>query len=218
MHLLCVQLTLLIITNKSKIEMKALKLLLISLLPTGVMAQDYIFKVDEQLNANVSDTLYYEGDKMDAYQDAKTWLLEQKWTVNTEKDEIGEGFEFNANMMTKFRYNPIIKTSYADFVSFKGQVIVEEKRVILQFKNIQFGEAVKGIGEKSKTQPLAQKIHKLNKEKRHKSLVETDDTLDKKTKKKKIAEHDDVIKDIESSLKEVDEEFRVRIKNLHNSI
>lgn len=198
--------------------MKALKLLLISILPTGLMAEDYVFSVDGNLNTSVSDTIYYQGEKLDAYQDVKSWLMEQKWTVKTTNDVMSEGFDFDASMMTKFRYNPLIKTSYADFVTFNGHLSIEENRVILRFDNIQFGETVNGLGERSNTQPLSQKLHKLKKEKKERARVEADDTLDKKTKKKQLSKHDKVIEDIEDSLKEVDGEFRLRLKNLRNAL
>lgn len=198
--------------------MKALKLLLISILPTGLMAEDYVFSVDGNLNTSVSDTIYYQGEKLDAYQDVKSWLMEQKWTVKTTNDVMSEGFDFDASMMTKFRYNPLIKTSYADFVTFNGHLSIEENRVILRFDNIQFGETVNGLGERSNTQPLSQKLHKLKKEKKERARVEADDTLDKKAKKKQLSKHDKVIEDIEDSLKEVDGEFRFRLKNLRNAL
>ncbi|MBO7505845.1 MAG: hypothetical protein J6T67_00490 [Paludibacteraceae bacterium] len=198
--------------------MRALKILLISILPSGVMAEDYVFKVDENLNTSISDTVYYKGEKLDAYQDAKTWLMEQKWTAQTTNDKLNEGFDFEVNMTTKFRYNPIIKTSYSDFITCKGRISVENDRVILNFDNIQFGESVKGFGQKTNSQPLSQKLYKLRKEKKERAKVEADDTLDKKAKKKQLSEHDKVIKDIEDSLKEVDEEFRLRLKNLHNAL
>ncbi|MBR3518889.1 MAG: hypothetical protein IKZ67_06480 [Paludibacteraceae bacterium] len=198
--------------------MKALKLLLISILPTGLMAEDYVFSVDGNLNTSVSDTIYYQGEKLDAYQDVKSWLMEQKWTVKTTNDVMSEGFDFDASMMTKFRYNPLIKTSYADFVTFNGHLSIEENRVILRFDNIQFGETVNGLGERSNTQPLSQKLHKLKKEKKERARVEADDTLDKKAKKKQLSKHDKVIEDIEDSLKEVDGEFRLRLKNLRNAL
>ena len=90
--------------------------------------------------------------------------------------------------------------------------------MILNFDNIQFGESVKGFGQKTNSQPLSQKLYKLRKEKTEKAKVEADETLDKKAKKKQLSEHDKVIKDIEDSLKEVDEEFRLRLKNLHNAL
>ena len=198
--------------------MKALKLLLISILPTGLMAEDYVFSVDGNLNTSVSDTIYYQGEKLDAYQDVKSWLMEQKWTVKTTNDVMSEGFDFEVNMTTKLRYNPIIKTSYSDFVTCKGRVSVEEDRVILKFDNIQFGESVKGFGQKTNSQPLSQKLYKLKKEKKERAKVEADETLDKKAKKKQLSEHDKVIKDIEDSLKEVDGEFRLRLKNLRNAL
>lgn len=198
--------------------MKALKLLLISILPTGLMAEDYVFTMDKNLNASISDTIYYQGEKMDAYQDVKSWFMDQKWTAKTTNDVLSEGFDFDANMTTKFRYNPVINTSYSDFVTFDGHLSVEEDRVILRFENIQFGEMVKGIGQKSNTQPLSQKLYRLKKQRKERELVETDDMLDKKVKKKKLAEHDKVIKDIEDSLKKVDEEFRLRLKNLHEAL
>ena len=198
--------------------MKALKLLLISILPTGLMAEDYVFSVDGNLNTSVFDTIYYQGEKLDAYQDVKSWLMEQKWTVKTTNDVMSEGFDFDASMMTKFRYNPLIKTSYADFVTFNGHLSIEENRVILRFDNIQFGETVNGLGERSNTQPLSQKLHKLKKEKKERARVEADDTLDKKAKKKQLSKHDKVIEDIEDSLKEVDGEFRLRLKNLRNAL
>lgn len=198
--------------------MKALKLLLISILPTGLMAEDYVFSVDGNLNTSISDTIYYQGEKLDAYQDVKSWLMEQKWTVKTTNDVMSEGFDFDASMMTKFRYNPLIKTSYADFVTFNGHLSIEENRVILRFDNIQFGETVNGLGERSNTQPLSQKLHKLKKEKKERARVEADDTLDKKAKKKQLSKHDKVIEDIEDSLKEVDGEFRLRLKNLRNAL
>ena len=82
--------------------------------------------------------------------------------------------------------------------------------------------SIRRIGERIRTktnsQPLSQKLYKLRKEKKERAKVEADDTLDKKAKKKQLSEHDKVIKDIEDSLKEVDGEFRLRLKNLRNAL
>ncbi len=198
--------------------MKPLKfiLLLILILPMSVVAQDYVFKVDDNLEANIIDTIYYEGDKMGAYQDVKTWLVEQKWETKILKDVKGEEVEFETSMMTKFRYNPLIRTAYADYVMFNGKIIVEEKRIILKFMNIQFGEAVKGFGEKNNFQSVSQVVRKLKKTQEKKAAIESDLSLDKKERKKKIAECDDIIEDTWDSLKKIDEEFRLRIKNLRD--
>lgn len=198
--------------------MKTLKVLLLAILPSSLFAADYVFKVDENLNAYVSDTIRFEGDKMVAYQDAKSWFVEQKWTAQVLNDVMGEKFDFKANLMTKSRYNPIIHTLYSDFIAFDGLLTVEDDRVIVSFNNIQFGESVQGLGQRTSTQPLSQKLHKLEKEKIARDRVASDESMDKKSKKKELSKHDDVIKDIEDSLKEIDEEIRVRLANLKKSL
>ncbi len=197
--------------------MKVLSVLLLSVLPSTLMARDYVFTVDDKLNSYVCDTLSYEGNKLEAYQDVKSWFMEQKWNSQITHDSLGAGLQFNVSMNTKVRYNPIIRTSYSDYVSFVGKINIEDNRIVLLFDNIQFGESVAGIGQRSSIQPLSQKLHKLEKEKREKVMIESDDTMDKKEKKKKLSKINDTIEDIEDSLNEVDEELRLRITNLHNS-
>lgn len=198
--------------------MKVLSVLLLSVLPSVLGAKDYVFKVDEKLNSYVSDTISYEEGRLQVYQDAKTWLVDQKWKTTITYDSLGYGFQFSVLMNTKTRYNPIIRTAYADYVSFVGKITIEDNRLVVLFDNIQFGEAVSGFGQHTTSQPLSQKLHKLEKEKREKAKLESDETMDKKEKKKKLSKANDTIKDIEDSLGEVDEELRERITNLHNSI
>lgn len=198
--------------------MKALKILLLLTMPSHLMAADYIFKVDDKLESYVSDTISFDGSAMEAYQDAKVWFMEQKWTAQTTYDSIANGFGFNATLNTKLRYNPIIHTSYADFVTFDGNITIEGNKIILLFNHIQFGESVVGIGQRSSAQPIYQKMRKLEKEKKARLATFQDESLDKKSRKKKLSDHDDVIEDIESSLQKVDEELRLRLQNLKNAI
>ncbi|MBO4530064.1 MAG: hypothetical protein J5767_05445 [Paludibacteraceae bacterium] len=59
-------------------------------------------------------------------------------------------------------------------------------------------------------------IRKLKKTQEKKAAIESDLTLDKKERKKKIEECDGIIEDTWDSLKKIDEEFRLRIKNLRD--
>lgn len=198
--------------------MKKTCLFLLLLVSTNLWSKDYIFTADEKFITSVVDTIKFDGPQIEVYRDAKVWMVEQKWTANVTKDSLGEGFEFDVNMVTKARYNPIIRTSYSDYITFVGTITLKNNLLILRFDNIQFGETVKGIGSKSVTQPLAQKIYKMEKEKKARAKTENDLTMDKKLQKKELAKHDETIKDIESSLDEVDEELRLKIQLLQKAI
>ena len=164
------------------------------------------------------DTLKFDRPQLEVYRDAKVWLVEQRWAATVTKDSTGEEFQFDVTMVTKARLNPIIRTSYSDFVMFNGKITLKDNLLIIRFDNIQFGETTTGFGSKAVTQPLAQKIYKLEKEKRARAKIENDLTMDKKLKKKELANHDNTIKDIEDSLNEVDEELRLKLQLLQKEI
>lgn len=202
----------------NSINMKKISFILLLFVTTNLCAKNYIFTSDEKFITSVADTLKFDKAQIDVYRNAKLWLADQKWSVNISKDSWGESLVFDCKMTTKSRYNPFIRTSYSDFITFIGYITIKGNRLIVLFDNIQFGEEVSGVGPESITQPLSQKVYQLEKTKKARQKIENDLTMDAKLKKEELAKLDDKIKDIEKSLNEVDEELRLKIQLLKKEI